>query len=151
MLRNNNQAIIIRTSWLFSNYGKNFFKTMQRLGAERESINVVNDQIGTPTYAADLSRAIVQIIPQINTKNAGIYNFSNEGQCSWYDFASLIMDLSKYKCVVNPISTSEYPTKAARPKYSVLDKTKIKNTFGIDIPSWQDALIRCIRSNEKER
>ena len=142
-------AIVIRTSWLYSKYGKNFLKTMQRLGAEKSQINVVNDQIGNPTYAADLARAIVDIIPQMNLKNKGIYHFSNEGACSWYAFACEIMKLSGLNCVVNPIPSSQYPTIARRPFYSALDKTKIKDVFGIKIDTWQNALNRCINENSK--
>jgi dTDP-4-dehydrorhamnose reductase len=142
-------VVVIRTSWLYSNYGKNFFKTMQRLGAEKDFINVVSDQFGTPTYAPDLAKAIVDIIPQMNLDNKGIYHYSNMGACSWYEFASEIMNLSGLKCNVNPIPTSQYPTPAKRPQYSVLDKTKIKETFGLQIPNWQDALIRCIKSKNK--
>ena len=142
-------AIIIRTSWLYSDHGKNFLTTMQRLGKERPELNVVNDQIGTPTYAFDLAKAIVDIIPQIDLKNSGVYHFSNMGVCSWYDFACEIMKLSGLDCKVNPIPTSQYPTPAKRPNYSVLDKSKIKKTFGIKIDDWQDALVRCI--NEQVR
>ena len=117
---------------------------MRRLGAEKEEINVVNDQIGTPTYAADLAKAIVDIVPQISYKTHGIYHFTNEGVCSWYDFAHEIMKQSGLKCRVNPIPSSAYPTKATRPFYSVLDKSDIKNVFGVKIPHWTDALGRCI-------
>lgn len=138
-------AVIIRTSWLYSTYGAtNFVKTMRRLGAEKESVSVVADQIGTPTYAADLADAIVKIIPQMNESNRGIYHFSNEGVCSWYDFATAIMSLSGLKCAVHPIPTSEYPRPAVRPFYSVLDKSKIKETFGITINHWRVSLEKCI-------
>lgn len=136
--------IIIRTAWLYSPYGNNFVKTMRRLGNEKDSINVVSDQIGTPTYAHDLADAIVQILPQMIPQNSGIYHFTNEGVCSWYDFAHEIMKMSGLKCAVNPISTSEYPTYAKRPFYSVLDKSKIKKTFGIKIRHWTDALQDCL-------
>lgn len=138
------EAVIIRTAWLYSPYGNNFVKTMQRLGAERTSLNVVADQIGTPTYAADLARAIVKILPQMNAANKGIYHYTNEGVCSWYDFAHKIMELSDLKCEVIPIPSSSYPTRASRPFYSVLDKQKIKDTFGIKIEHWESALRRCI-------
>lgn len=144
ILQNNSNAIIIRTAWLYSTYGNNFVKTMLRLGAERETINVVCDQIGTPTYAGDLADAIVKILPQINHETAGIYHYTNMGVCSWYDFATAIMELGGRKCTVNAIPTSEYPTPATRPFYSVLDKTKIIKTFGITIPHWHDALRRCL-------
>lgn len=138
-------AIIIRTAWLYSPYGGNFVKTIRKLGAEKESISVVNDQIGTPTCAADLAQAIVEIIPQMNESNKGVYHFSDEGVCSWYDFAHEIMALSKLDCLVKPIPSSAYPTKAKRPFYSVLSKEKIKNTFHIEIPYWKDSLVKCLK------
>ncbi len=144
VLKYANEAVIIRTAWLYSPYGNNFVKTMRRLGAEKESLNVVADQIGTPTYAADLAKAIVQILPQISPQNKGVYHFTNEGVCSWYDFARKIMELSGLKCKVNPIPSSAYPTKATRPFYSVLDKSKIKNTFNIEIPHWEESLKVCL-------
>ncbi|MBR3511018.1 MAG: dTDP-4-dehydrorhamnose reductase [Alphaproteobacteria bacterium] len=151
VLKYSHESAIIRTSWVFSPYGKNFFKTMQRLGSEKSEINVVGDQFGTPTYAADLASAIVEIVPQINEFNAGIYHFTNKGQCSWAQFASEIMQQSGLECKVKSIPTSQYPTPAMRPKYSVLDKTKIIETFGLKIPDWKDALTRCIKENEKHR
>lgn len=144
ILQNNDNAIIIRTAWLYSPHGNNFVKTMLRLGEQRETINVVCDQIGTPTYAGDLADAIVKILPQINRDTAGIYHYTNLGVCSWYDFATAIMELGGRKCHVNAIPTSEYPTAATRPFYSVLDKTKIVKTFDIAIPHWHDALRRCL-------
>ncbi len=140
-----NMAIVIRTAWLYSPYGNNFVKTMLRLGDEKKSINVVNDQIGTPTYAADLAHAIKAVLPQMKSKNAGVYHFTDEGVCSWYDFATEIMNMAGKKCVVRPIPTSEYPTRASRPAYSVLDKTKIKKVFGIQIPHWRQSLEMCIK------
>ena len=151
VLKYSHESAIIRTSWVFSPYGKNFFKTMQRLGSEKSEIDVVGDQFGTPTYAADLASAIVEIVPQINEFNAGIYHFTNKGQCSWAQFASEIMQQSGLECKVKSIPTSQYPTPAMRPKYSVLDKTKIIETFGLKIPDWKDALTRCIKENEKHR
>jgi len=145
VLRYAEQAVVIRTAWLYSPYGNNFVKTMRRLGAQRESINVVADQIGTPTYAADLAAAIVQILPQMNIANKGIYHFTDEGVCSWYDFAHKIMELSEINCQVNPIPSSEYPTKATRPFYSVLDKSKIKATFNIKIQHWEEGLKECLK------
>ena len=139
------EAVIIRTAWLYSPYGNNFVKTMRRLGAEKESLNVVADQIGTPTYAADLAAAIVRILPQISTANKGVYHFTNEGVCSWYDFARKIMELSGLDCKVKPIPSSAYPTKATRPFYSVLDKSKIKQTFNIEIEHWEEGLKRCLK------
>lgn len=144
VLENADVAVVIRTAWLYSPYGNNFVKTMRRLGAEKDSLNVVADQIGTPTYAADLADAIVKILPQITSENSGVYHFTNEGVCSWYDFANEIMELSNLECVVNPIKSSQYPTPAARPFYSVLDKDKIKQVFGINIKHWKDGLQRCI-------
>lgn len=152
------ESVVLRTSWLYSPYGKNFFKTMQRLGNEKSEINVVGDQFGTPTYAADLAEAIVEIIPQVNEANAGIYHFSNKGQASWQRFASEIMKQSGLDCKVVPISTVQYKESlgkdkiyANRPMYSVLDKTKTIETFGLKISDWQDALTRCIQENEKIR
>ncbi len=139
------EAVIIRTAWLYSPYGNNFVKTMRRLGAEKESLNVVTDQIGTPTYAADLAHAIMQILPQMNAANKGVYHFTNEGVCSWYDFARKIMELSSLKCQVNPIPSDAYPTKATRPFYSVLDKSKIKQTFNIEIEHWEEGLKKCLK------
>lgn len=145
VLQNAKEAVIIRTAWLYSPYGNNFVKTMRRLGAEKESLNVVADQVGTPTYAADLAEAIVHILPQISEKTKGIYHFTNEGVCSWYDFATEIMAQSHLTCQVNPIPSSAYPTKAKRPFYSVLDKTKTKTTFNLQIPNWKESLRKCLK------
>ena len=138
------ESIIVRTSWLYSGFGSNFVKTMLRLGKEREQLSVVSDQTGTPTCAEDLARALLQIIECIEEENtfpAGVYHYSNEGVCSWYDFCLKIFEWAGITgCKVTPISTGEYPTKAARPLYSVLDKTKIKETFGLEIPQWEDSL-----------
>lgn len=137
--------IIIRTSWLYSEYGKNFVKTMMMLTEERETLNVVFDQAGTPTYAGDLARAIYDIVE--NNKysgNNGIYHFSNEGVCSWYDFAREISELARTECDIRPCHSNEFPSKVNRPHYSVLDKTKIKTTFGLTIPYWKDSLRVCI-------
>ncbi|WP_405400116.1 dTDP-4-dehydrorhamnose reductase [Maribacter sp. Asnod2-G09] len=130
---------IIRTSWLYSEHGNNFMKTMLRLGRERETLNVVVDQIGTPTYALDLAKVILKIIREVKT-DFGIYNFSNEGVASWYDFAKAIFDESKINVRLYPIKSEAYQTPAKRPKFSVLDKTKIKETLDIDIPYWKDSL-----------
>ena len=140
-----NVTIIIRTAWLYSPYGNNFVKTMLRLGAEKSDINVVNDQIGTPTYAADLAQAIVTILPRMHKYNSGVYHFTDEGVCSWYDFATEIMTMAELPCNVHPISTAEYPTRAKRPAYSVLDKSKIKTNFGIEIPHWRKSLQDCLQ------
>ena len=135
--------IIIRTAWLYSAFGHNFVKTILRLAEELPEINVVNDQIGTPTYAEDLAKAIVKIMANDDrVEHEGIYHYSNAGVCSWYDFAVEIVRLSGLNCRVNPVTTAEYPTKTHRPAYSVLDKTKIKHTFGVEVPEWQEALRR---------
>jgi len=137
---------IIRTSWVYSQFGNNFMKTMLRLASERDSISIVNDQIGTPTNAVDLAEVLVHIILADNrqpiTDNFGIYNFSNEGQCSWYDFAKKIFEINNCTIDLKPIPTSSFPTPAKRPKYSVLDKSKIKSTFEIQIKSWEESLKR---------
>jgi dTDP-4-dehydrorhamnose reductase len=145
-LTNHPAAIIIRTSWVFSSFANNFVKTMLRLMKERESINVVNDQLGCPTYAADLANAILQIIQHYSSSDIKqqIFNYSNEGSISWYDFAVAIKELTKSKCIVNPIPGSQYPTPAKRPQYSVLDTTAIKNTFHLQIPHWKDSLQKCL-------
>lgn len=135
---------IIRTAWLYSPYGSNFVKTMLRLGQEKSEIGVVADQIGTPTYAGDLARAIVKMLPKLDAEKSGIYHYTNNGVCSWYDFATEIMTMSGLKCNVNPITTEQYPTRATRPAYSVLDKSKIKNTFDVDIPHWRQSLEKCL-------
>jgi len=134
------QHFIIRTSWVYSQFANNFMKTMVRLGNEKDRLNVVNDQIGTPTHAVDLAEALVSII-QKNPENAfGIYNFSNEGQCSWFDFAKQIFKVHNIQIDLQPIPTSAYPTPAKRPAYSILDKSKIKQTFGIAIADWKEGL-----------
>jgi len=141
------ESIILRTAWLYSIYGTNFVKTMIKLGKEREKITVVFDQIGTPTYAADLAQALLQIIIASEKKKfiPGIYNYSDEGVCSWYDFTLSIHKLAGItNCQVMPIETKDYPTKAARPAFSVLDKSKIKATYGITIPQWETSLAVCI-------
>lgn len=143
-VKNNPDAIIIRTSWVYSNYGKNFVKTMMRLMKGKESISVVSDQIGSPTYAADLADAIMQIISS-GKRIAGIYNYSNEGVISWYEFAVEIKNLIHSNCIVNPITTEQYPTPAKRPAFSVLDKTKIQKTFGIELKDWKESLATCIK------
>ena len=145
VLDNTNTAIVIRTAWLYSSSGKNFVKTMINLGKTRDSVNVVYDQVGTPTFAKDLAKAIVLILSQIKNGQKGIYHFTNEGVCSWYDFAVEIMSLYGLNCVVNPIKSSEYPTKAIRPFYSVLSKEKIKKDFGISVRHWKEALVECIK------
>lgn len=137
--------IIIRTSWLYSSYGNNFVKTIQKLSAERETLKVVFDQVGTPTYAADLASAIKRISESKKTEIIeGIYHYSNEGVCSWYDFAVEINRIAKHHCDIQPCHSNEFPTKVSRPSYSVLDKTNIKNTYQIKIPHWIDALKECM-------
>ena len=136
-------AVIIRTAWLYSTFGNNFVKTMLRLGSERNELGVVFDQIGTPTYARDLARAIQHII--LRGIVPGIYHYSNEGVCSWYDFTKMIFTLGGITtCRLRPLHTDEYPTPAARPHYSVLDKTKIKQTYDVMVPYWVDSLKECI-------
>lgn len=133
------EHFIIRTSWLYSQFSNNFMKTMLKLARERNSLSVVNDQIGTPTHAVDLAEVIIKVILS-NSKNFGIYHFSNEGSASWYDFAKKIFEINKIAINLKPIPTSEFPTPAKRPKYSVLDKSKIKSEFNISINSWEDSL-----------
>lgn len=139
----NPDAIIIRTSWLYSEYGKNFVRTMLKLMNEKKEIKVVNDQMGSPTYAADLAETILHIILSGNWI-PGIYHFSNKGTISWYEFALAIKELTGSDCKINPIPTTEYPTPAKRPMYSVLDKTKIQLTFGIDLKDWRQSLENCL-------
>ena len=143
------KSIILRTAWLYSEFGRNFFKTMQSLTATREEVRVVADQIGTPTYAGDLAAAITYIINSEQLDRCGIYHYSNEGVCSWYDFACEIARLSGHTdCKVTPCTTEEYPTKAQRPRYSVLDKSKFVSTFGFTIPEWHDSLAKVIKGAE---
>ncbi len=170
---NPKNSIIIRTSWVYSHFGANFVKTMLRLGKEKEQLGVIFDQVGTPTYARDLAKSILDIVPKINNDSVEIYNYSNEGVLSWYDFAKEIMQMAKLKCQINPIETKEYlalalnegkkcpggeiadtpapkgkvgcPTPAVRPHYSLLNKSKIKEDFGIIIPYWKDSLGKCLQ------
>ena len=143
------KAMVIRTAWLYSIYGNNFVKTMIRLGQERDSLGVIFDQIGTPTYANDLAQAIFAAINKGVVR--GIYHFSDEGVCSWYDFTIAIHRLAGIaSCRGKPLHTADYPAKAPRPHYSVLDKTKIKDTFGIEIPHWEESLKRCINQLRME-
>ena len=138
-------SIIIRTSWVYSYYGNNFVKTMLRLGKEKEELGVIFDQVGTPTYAKDLALTILNIIPQIENSKVEIYNYSNEGVLSWYDFAKEIMKMAKLNCKVNPIETYQYPTPAKRPHFSLLNKSKIKSKFNLEIPYWKDGLDDCLK------
>ncbi|MCT4699774.1 dTDP-4-dehydrorhamnose reductase [Tenacibaculum haliotis] len=145
------EAIIIRTSWLYSSYGNNFVKTMLRLGKEKENLNVVFDQIGTPTYAKNLAKTCIDVLvkeEKIDKKNK-IYHYSNEGVASWYDFAKAIMTMSKTDCNVHPITTNEYPTTVKRPQYSVMNKSRIKKDFNVEIPYWRDSLKECINELQK--
>jgi dTDP-4-dehydrorhamnose reductase len=135
---------IVRTGWLYSEYGNNFVKTMLNLGAERDELKVIADQAGTPTYAMDLAACILLVIQSRSTAY-GIYHYSNEGIASWYDFAKAIFENVKAKVKVIPVRTDEYVTKAKRPAYSVMDKSKIKTTFNIEIPYWRDSLVTCIK------
>ena len=138
-------SIIIRTAWLYSQWGKNFVKTMQSLTATHDTLKVVFDQVGTPTFAGDLADTIAHIINTGQTNKTGIYHFSNEGVCSWYDFAKLICKLSGNTCDINPCYSEEFPSPVKRPHFSVLDKRKIKETFGIKVPYWTDSLEVCIK------
>ena len=139
------RSVILRTAGLYSPYGKNFVKTMLRLTEERDSLNVVFDQIGTPTYAYDLASLITRIIEDGQLDKTGIYHFSNEGAVSWYDFAKAISEIGGTTCDIRPCHTEEYPSKAQRPRFSVLDKTKVKETFKVTIPYWRDSLADCIK------
>ncbi len=150
----NAKGIIIRTSWVYSSFGNNFVKTMLRL-KDRGELGVVFDQVGTPTYARDLARVILEIINKhfnkLNSFKAEIFHFSNEGVCSWYDFAKEIMKIAKIDCTINPIETKDYPTPAKRPFYSVLNKSKIKKEFDINIPYWKDSLNKCLEKLGEKR
>ena len=138
-------SIIIRTSWVYSYYGNNFVKTMLRLGKEKEELGVIFDQVGTPTYAKDLAKVILDIVPQIESSKVEIYNYSSEGVLSWYDFAKEIMKMAKLNCKINPIETYQYPTPAKRPHFSLLNKSKIKSKFNLEIPYWKDGLDDCLK------
>jgi dTDP-4-dehydrorhamnose reductase len=143
-------TLVLRTSWVYSSFGHNFVKTMLRLGNERDELNVIFDQIGTPTYAHDLAKAVLDVLQGIEQEEidpvllSGVYHYSNEGVTSWYDFAMAIFDIEGISCKVNPIETKDYPTAAARPHFSVLNKTKFRTTFGIDIPHWRESLKVCL-------
>lgn len=136
--------LIFRTAWLYSPFGKNFVKTMQKLTADKDSLKVVFDQVGTPTYAGDLAAVIYKVIEENMLDKQGIYHFSNEGVISWYDFAKEICELSGNTCDIQPCHSDEFPSKVKRPNFSVLDKTKVKTTFGITVPYWKDSLKKCI-------
>lgn len=144
-------TIIIRTSWVYSTFGANFVKTMLRLGRERDTLGVIFDQVGTPTYARDLAVAILNIIPKINNDKPEIYHYSNEGAASWYDFAQAIFEMGGITCKVNPITTDQYPTPAKRPHYSLLNKAKIKHEYNLSIPYWRDSLRECLQELGENR
>ncbi len=150
IIESGGRSIIFRTAWLYSPFGKNFVKTMLNLTAERDSLKVVFDQVGTPTYAKDLAKLIIEVISENKLSNTGIYHFSNEGAISWYDFAKAICEIGGNNCDIRPCHTEDYPSKAQRPRFSVLDKTKVKETFGITIPYWRDSLVDCITRIKKK-
>ena len=147
-LRTNPKTVVLRTSWLYSSFGKNFVKTMIKMGKERDELGIIIDQIGTPTYAGDLAKAILSIIKNADEldleEKYGIYHYSNEGVASWYDFAKAIFDIKSIDVVVKPLKTEEYPTPAKRPNFSLLDKSHIKSSFKLDIPYWRDSLKLCL-------
>lgn len=146
-------AIVVRTSWVYSEFGNNFVKTMLRLGNERDKLNVIFDQVGSPTYAKDLANAVLQIVMspafQEHKITSQIFHYSNEGVCSWFDFAKAIFELSKCSCLVSPIETKDYPTPAVRPHYSLMNQAKIKQSYGLEIPYWREALKNCLKELEK--
>lgn len=152
-LRTNPKTVVIRTSWLYSSFGNNFVKTMIRIGKERKDLGVVVDQIGTPTYASDLAKAIIEIIRNSDEldleEHYGLYHYSNEGVASWYDFAKAIFDIKSMDVQLRPLKTEEYPTPAKRPNYSLMDKSKIKMTFRLTIPYWRDSLKICLELLEE--
>jgi len=143
LMESGDQVVILRTAWLYSSFGNNFVKTMMKLGTERDALNVIFDQIGTPTYAADLADTILTLLSH-ETFVPGIYHFSDEGVCSWYDFTKSIHRIAGITCDVRPIETKDYPARTPRPNYSVLNKAKIKSTYGINIPHWEESLEKCI-------
>lgn len=137
-------TIIIRTAWVYSEFGSNFVKTMLRLGEERDQLGIIYDQIGSPTYAHDLAKVILAILPKLENNKVKVYHYTNEGVCSWFDFAKAIFEIKGIDCKVSAIPSSAYPTKATRPHYSVLNKEKIKKQFDIEIPYWKDSLQTCL-------
>ncbi|MDV7187810.1 dTDP-4-dehydrorhamnose reductase [Lutibacter sp. TH_r2] len=145
---NPKNTIIIRTSWLYGEYGSNFVKTISNLASEKESISVVNDQIGSPTYAKDLAKTILDIIPQINNSNVELLHYTNKGSCSWFDFATEIVKNFNLQCEVKPVSSDFYPTEAKRPKFSLLDTLKIEEKYHVEIPEWKSSLKKCIENLE---
>ena len=152
ILETNINGIVIRTSWLYSSFGNNFVKTMIRLGKEKPSLNVIFDQVGTPTFAGDLAKACLDILSgnEVLHSKGKLYHYSNEGVASWYDFARAIMEFGNVDCLINAIETKAYPTPAKRPFYSILNKSKIKADFGLDIPYWRNSLLKCIQELSKK-
>ena len=148
IMQNDSDSIIVRTSWLYSEFGHNFVKTMLRLMKERKEINVVNDQTGAPTWARDLAKAILEIV-YAKKWVSGIFHYSNKGRITWYDFARCIAEITESNCKVNPIPSSSYPTPAKRPAYSLLDTSLIRETYQIEIPEWKDSLIKCMTEIKK--
>jgi dTDP-4-dehydrorhamnose reductase len=150
-LKNCESTMVLRTSWVYGTFGHNFVKTMLRLGQERPELNVIFDQIGTPTYARDLAKTILTIVQKVENQSIsrdvlrGVFHYSNEGVTSWFDFTKAIFDIRGIACKVNPIETNQYPTAAARPPFSVLNKAKIRSTFGIEIPHWRESLVACLK------
>jgi dTDP-4-dehydrorhamnose reductase len=138
-------SIIIRTSWVYSSFGNNFVKNILSLSRQRDSLGVIFDQVGTPTYARDLAKIILDILPYIKNDKVKVYNYSNEGALSWYDFSKEIIKIAKINCLINPIETKDYPTLATRPHYSLLNKSKIKKEFNLVIPYWKDSLYECLK------
>lgn len=148
---NPKNSIIIRTSWVYSSFGNNFVKTMLHLGKEKDRLSVIFDQVGTPTYARDLAKVMLDILPNIKNEDVEIYNYSNEGVLSWYDFAKEIMRMAKLDCTIDPIETKNYPRPAKRPHYSLLNKSKIKTEYNITIPYWKDSLDDCLKAMGERR
>jgi dTDP-4-dehydrorhamnose reductase len=149
LLINPANSIIIRTSWLYSEFGNNFVKTMLRLTNEKEEISVVNDQIGSPTYAKDLAKAILEMLPSIKNNTVEVFHYSNKGKCSWFQFAEAIVKIANHSCTVNPVSSEVFKSKAKRPNFSLLNTNKIENTFQIKIPVWEDSLKKCVLNLKK--
>ncbi|MFW5426541.1 MAG: dTDP-4-dehydrorhamnose reductase [Methylophagaceae bacterium] len=148
-----NNAVIIRTSWVYSEFGNNFVKTMLKLGNDRDSLNIIFDQVGTPTYATDLAQAIMTIVQNQTFQQefrTELVHYSNEGVCSWYDFAKTIFELSGIECDVSPIETKDYPTPATRPHYSLLNKARIKQRYDLTIPYWKDSLQHCVSALQEK-
>jgi len=147
---NPNHSIVIRTSWVYSSFGNNFVKSMLKLGKRREELEVIFDQVGTPTYARDLAQTILEILAKLDNKDVEIYHYTNEGVLSWYDFAKEIINMAKIDCKIHPIETKEYSSFTKRPKYSLLNKSKIKEKFNIDMPYWKDSLSDCLEKLERD-